>query len=172
MRFLNYETTQSNLKIRKEARGPGSHSATPITLFFPDRRVVTRSQHHHLTQTPEYAFSPMGPPQKSNPRAFKEAFVLEHLVSFVFRNGRSLRLCHRSGGSGHARYKGNKVRHRPGNVLGSWSGWSPWCVHKEVWFASSDRYLSAFRVGQGGRDPVWWERALVATLQARRNLCK
>lgn len=114
----------------------------------------------------------MGPPQKSKPLAFKDALVLEHLVSFVFRNGRSLRLRHRPGGSGHAGHKRNKVRHGPWKALGSWSGWNPESVHKEVWFASCNRYLSAIWVGQGGRHPVWWERALVAPLQARRKLCK
>jgi hypothetical protein len=146
--------------------------AHSISLFTPDHRVATRHQHHHITQTPESLFPPMGPPLKSKPRAFKDALVLEHLVSFVFRNGRSLRLRHRPGGSGHAGYKRNKVRHGPGKALGSWSGWKPESVHKEVWFASCNRYLSAIWVGQGGRDPVWWERAMVAPLQARGKLRK
>lgn len=172
MRFLNFETTQSQTSNRKRCAWTRFSLAHSITLFFSDHRVVTRPQHHHITQTPEHPFSPMGPPQKSKPRAFKDALVLEHLVSFVFRNGRSHRLRQRPDDSGHAGYKRNKVRHRPGKVLWSWSVWSPECVHKEVWFASRDRYLSAFWVGKGGRDPVWWERALVAALQARRNLCK
>lgn len=79
------------------------------------------------------------------------------------RNNVGLR---RRGGSWDSGDKGDKV----------WRGgsrrWSSEFGHSEVWFESWNRYHASFRVCQGGCDPLWWERALDATLQARRKLCK